>query len=195
MSIPGHSHQKPPIAKHARTDRATYAPFGEVGWRGWTVVSIRGALWARSVRYGVMRHSVPKSLRAPTAKKKDNNMNDELAFRKIEKLTANEYVTAFTAIREQMTESDMQMLQAHYQSPDQIITATELANKVGFTNYGAANLRYGILASKLLEFFQIRLDEYVKINALVYLNNPNNEWEWTLRPQVVQALKKLKWFK
>jgi len=122
-------------------------------------------------------------------------MSDELAFKKIEKLTADEYVTAFTAIREQMTESDMQMLQAHYQSPDQIITATELANKVGFTNYGAANLRYGILASKLLEFFQIRLDEYVKINALAYLNNPNNEWEWTLRPQVVQALKKLKWFK
>jgi len=28
--------------EHTRTDRATYAPFGEVGWRGWKVVSFRG---------------------------------------------------------------------------------------------------------------------------------------------------------
>jgi hypothetical protein len=46
------------VRKHARTDRATYAPFGEVGWRGWTVVSFRGSLWARSVRYSVLRHAV-----------------------------------------------------------------------------------------------------------------------------------------
>jgi hypothetical protein len=45
--------------EHARTDRATYTPFGGVGWRGWTVVSIRGSLWARSVRYGVYRHGAP----------------------------------------------------------------------------------------------------------------------------------------
>jgi hypothetical protein len=45
-------------AKHARTDRATYATFGELGWRGWKVASIRGSLWARSVRYGVLRHAL-----------------------------------------------------------------------------------------------------------------------------------------
>jgi len=41
------------VTKHARTDRATYAPFSGVGWRGWTLVSIRKSLRARSVRYGV----------------------------------------------------------------------------------------------------------------------------------------------
>jgi hypothetical protein len=46
------------VWEHTRTDRATYAAFGGVGWRGWKVVSIRVALWARSVRYGVKRHSV-----------------------------------------------------------------------------------------------------------------------------------------
>jgi hypothetical protein len=75
------------------------------------------------------------------------------------------------------------------------VSATELARKVGFANFQAANLRYGLLARKLLDFFQIHLSEYVKLNALVYLNNPDDEWEWTLRPEVVQALKKLNWFK
>jgi hypothetical protein len=83
------------------------------------------------------------------------------------------------------------MLRAHYEASNHIITATELADKVGFANFNAANLRYGLLAQKFLEFFQIHLTEYVKINALVYLNNPEDEWEWTLRPQVTEALAQL----
>ena len=59
-------------------------------------------------------------------------MSDELAYERIEKLTADEYVTAFRAIAERMTVYELLMLQAHYKSPKQVITATELANKVGF---------------------------------------------------------------
>jgi hypothetical protein len=53
------------VRKHARTDRATYATFGKLGWLGWKVVAIRGSLWARSVRYGVCGHAVPKAERVP----------------------------------------------------------------------------------------------------------------------------------
>jgi len=84
-------------------------------------------------------------------------MSDELAYERIEKLTADEYVTAFRAIAERMTVYELLMLQAHYKSPKQVITATELANKVGFPHYQTANSLYGRLASKLLEFFQIQL--------------------------------------
>ena len=118
-------------------------------------------------------------------------MSDDKAIAKLDNLTANDYQAAFIAIRDQMADSDLRMLKAHFESPDYVITATELANKVGFANFNAANLRYGLLAQKLLDFFQIHLTEYVKVNALVYLNNPDDEWEWTLRPQVVKALKKL----
>ena len=118
-------------------------------------------------------------------------MSDERALAKINKLTNDDYQAAFLAIREEMADSDLRILKAHFESPNYVITATELASKVGFANFQAANLRYGLLAKKFLEFFQIQLIDYVKINALVYLNNPDDEWEWTLRPQVVRALKKL----
>jgi len=118
-------------------------------------------------------------------------MGDERAIAKLDELTADDYQAAFIAIREQMADSDLRILRTHYESPNHVVTATELARKVGFANFNAANLRYGILAQKFLDFFQIHLAEYVKINALVCLNNPDDEWEWTLRPQVVKALKKL----
>jgi hypothetical protein len=118
-------------------------------------------------------------------------MSDEQAIAKLDRLTADDYQAALIVIREQMTDSDLRILKAHYESPNHVVTATELANKVGFANFNAANLRYGLLAQKFLDFFQINLTEFVKINALVYLNNPDDEWEWTLRPQVVKALEKL----
>ena len=118
-------------------------------------------------------------------------MGDEKAIAKLDKLTADDYQAAFIAIRGEMADSDLRILKTHYESPNYVVTATELASKVGFANFNAANLRYGLLAQKFLDFFQIHLTEYVKINALVDLNNPNDEWEWTLRPQVVKALKKL----
>jgi len=117
--------------------------------------------------------------------------SDEKAFAKLDKLTADEYQAAFMAIREQMADSDFQMLKAHFESPNYLVTATELANKVGFANFNAANLRYGLLAQKLLDFFQINISKSVKLAVLVDFNHPDNEWEWTLRPQVVNALKKL----
>ncbi len=118
-------------------------------------------------------------------------MSDEREIAKLDKLTADDYQAAFIAIRDQMADSDIRILKTHYESPNYVVTATELASKVGFANFNAANLRYGLLAQKFLDFFQIHLTEYVKINALVDLNNPNDEWEWTLRPQAVKALKKL----
>jgi hypothetical protein len=121
-------------------------------------------------------------------------MSDELALAQIDNLTADEYRAAFAVIREKMKESDLLMLKAHYESPNYDITATQLANKVGFSNFEAANLRYGLLAGKLLKIFQIQLKRYIKLNALVYLENQNDEWHWILRPEVIQALGELRWF-
>lgn len=121
-------------------------------------------------------------------------MTDELALSQIDNLSSENYKTAFTVMREKMSESDLLMLQAHFESPNYDITATQLANMAGFPSFETANLRYGLLASKLLRFFQIRLERYVKINVLVVLENFDNEWHWILRPQVIQALSELQWF-
>ena len=112
----------------------------------------------------------------------------------IENLTVDDYKTAFTVLREQMTESDLLMLKAHYEALNYDITATQLANKVGFRNFETTNLRYGLLASKFLELFQIQVVGYAKLNALVGFDKCNDEWHWILLPQVVQALRELGWF-
>jgi hypothetical protein len=121
-------------------------------------------------------------------------MSNELAISQIDNLTVNDYRTAFTVLHEQMAESDLRMLKAHYKSPNYDITATQLANMAGFPSYETANLRYGLLAGKFLHFFQINLTRYVKINALVLLEYRDNEWHWILRPSVIQALRELRWF-
>ena len=97
-------------------------------------------------------------------------MTDELAISQIDDLSADDYKTAFTALREQMSESELLMLKAHYQSPAYDTTATQLANLVGSQRFLTANRLYGHLAGKLLRFFQIKLERYVKINVLVFFN-------------------------
>jgi hypothetical protein len=121
-------------------------------------------------------------------------MSDELAISQIDNLAVNDYLTAFTMLHEQMAESDLRMLRAHYEASNYDITATQLANMAGFPSYETANLRYGLLAGKFLRFFQIHLTRYVKINVLVLLEYRDNEWHWILRPNVIQALRELRWF-
>jgi len=118
-------------------------------------------------------------------------MNDDYVLSQLESLTADDYVRAFEALRGQMSESDMRLLRAHYEAPGHVITAAELAHKIGFANYKAVNLRYGLLAKKFLEFFGLSLTKYMKVNALVTLEKNNDKWEWTLRPQVIEALSKI----
>src|SRR5258706_7366039 len=120
-------------------------------------------------------------------------MNDPLE--PIDRLTVDNYKTAFSVLRDGMTASDLLMLRIHYQANKYDVTATELAGLAGFRNHEAANLRYGRLASKFLRFFQIQLPaNYVKIHALVNLENRKSGWHWILMPQVVQALHELNWF-
>ena len=119
-------------------------------------------------------------------------MSDDYdVLRRLESLTADDYVKAFESLREQISVSDMRLLEAHYEAPGHVITSAELAHKVGFANYKAVNLRYGLLAKKFLEFFGLSLAKSVKVNALVTLEKKNDKWEWTLRPQVVEALSKV----
>ena len=115
------------------------------------------------------------------------------AVEQIEKLTVAEYKSAFKALRDQMSDSDLRMLKGHYDASNYIITATQLSQVVGFKNFNAANLRYGKLAGRLCEFFEI----YPKYNVLVLatFKQVDVELHWIMRPQVVQAIHELGWFR
>lgn len=124
-------------------------------------------------------------------------MSDESLLNKIENLTVDEYKTALNILRKQISESDFLMLKVNYEAPNHEITATQLANLVGFKNFEAANLRYGTLAKKFLGHLNIHFKKYAKLNALVEFkfNKKRNEWHWKMRPQVVIALDELGWFR
>ena len=106
-------------------------------------------------------------------------------------LTVDDYIRAFKALHEQLTEFDIRLLRIHYAAPGHVATPTELARRVGFANYNTVNLRYGLLGKKFLDYFGIVLEKYAKINALVTLEKTSGKWEWTLRPQVAEALSKI----
>ena len=121
-------------------------------------------------------------------------MKDKDVLENIKQITAFEYQKAFIVLRKEMTELDLQILKAHYESPNYVSSAKELAKQVRTKNFNAINLRYGLLADKFLEFFHFNLTESVKINIFVSLKKDKDEWVWTLRPQVALALKQLNWF-
>jgi len=115
------------------------------------------------------------------------------AMSRINKLTADDYAGAFEQIREHMPESDLLLLSSHLQAPNHDVTAAQLARLVGFARFQAANLRYGTLAGRLLEFFQIRLERRINLNILATFEYRDDEWHWILRPEVVDALTRLTW--
>lgn len=62
-----------------------------------------------------------------------------------------DYLDAFAAIRERISEKQMLMLRAHYYSGGRAVTMRELATASGYDDYKVANLQYGSLAKKLLD--------------------------------------------
>lgn len=93
----------------------------------------------------------------------------------------------------------VKILRAHFDSPDYLTTASQLAQKVGYRNFNAVNLQYGKLAKSLSEELgwneKENSDEYMPwLSLLVFFRNPQKgDWELTLRPNVVAALKKIGW--
>lgn len=61
--------------------------------------------------------------------------------------TADEYVSAFNKLK--IETYHLQMLQANYNAPNRTLTATELAKAVGYEDYGAANLHFGMVKREL----------------------------------------------
>jgi hypothetical protein len=114
------------------------------------------------------------------------------AYDKINNLSIEDYKIAFENIKEAASENDLKMLKANYEAPNYTVTAKRLAKAMNFANFNAANLRYGSFAGRLCDYYKIKPTENLAI--LVYFQKINNEWHWTLRENVVKAIKELNWF-
>lgn len=139
----------------------------------------------------------------------------ELSERDIEGApSAREYERAFVILLPKMADSYVAMLRAHLRSPNQLISATELAKAAGYSGYEGANLHYGKLAQRVAD--EIGFDpprrkdgsvmwtcaiardpsvdtDYPDTSMLEALSRNFDLpfFEWQMRPQVVAALKAL----
>ena len=114
-------------------------------------------------------------------------------------LSVKEFVFALGKVH--LTPNQTRMLRAHYHAPGRCITATKLADAVGFKNYNAANLWYGKLGHSVAAL--VGYIPEVKCSA----GTPSwthtlatggkqadaGEWEWTMKPNLTVALERLGW--
>jgi 5-methylcytosine-specific restriction enzyme A len=107
---------------------------------------------------------------------------------------ASEYVSAFHSF--QISSHHMQMLLANYYAPNRTLTATMMANAMGYDHYSAANLQYGILGGLVGDKLGWNpLPEY-KVNVLVEFGEPDEsgrDWQWKMKPAVSEAIELLRW--
>jgi len=109
----------------------------------------------------------------------------------------SEYVAAFKAVEPRITAKQREILLRHYAAPARATSASRLAEEIGFENYKAVNLQYGLLAEELRCQLGIELGDFVSTGVLVDFVDPgvasNEQWLWVMRPNVAQALEDLGW--
>jgi putative restriction endonuclease len=101
------------------------------------------------------------------------------------------YVAAFRAVSN-LTDNHIQMLRIHYYSAQRTVTARQLALEMGYSGYQPINSQYGGLADSVRE----QLNFYptgVKLGVFVEFQHVNGEWHWKMRPELAEALEKLRW--
>ena len=104
----------------------------------------------------------------------------------------SQYVRAFRGlIREnKLTNTQRKMLSIHLRSPHRTITASEMARRMGWKKFTAANAKYGRLG-RLLQDAMEYSNPYIPTSTLaVFDHDPDSkEWRWILRDEVVHAMK------
>lgn len=104
--------------------------------------------------------------------------------------SAQQYEDAFRSL--DLSETHRDMLKIHFHAPERTITATQMANAIGYPRYGAANMHYGRLGRLVGESMEFDpLEE--RLGTLVTFEKRYGEWHWIMRYQVARALENLDW--
>lgn len=99
----------------------------------------------------------------------------------------------------------LDMLRAQYAMPKHTITATQLAEAVGFENYNATNLQYGTLGKEISSFLAYEPPKRKNGEPIWFWvlssgneaseNTADGHYEFVMRPELAQALETMKWVK
>lgn len=97
-----------------------------------------------------------------------------------------------------LSDNQIKMLKTHYNAPDRRITMSKMANEVGYKNYSASNLHYGILAKKLSLAMNTEPDDFYKDGSPFWLSilaeawkNKDGEFEFQMWAELAEALEEL----
>ena len=119
--------------------------------------------------------------------------------------TTEEFKAALLATRDWIgiSPTQLQMLQAQCRAPDATISAAQLAEQLKFKNFAAARLQYGTLARAVAEKLgyappqkgkgPVRWWCALSIGQDGYEDTANGQFKWVMRPELVAALRAMKW--
>jgi HNH endonuclease len=117
--------------------------------------------------------------------------------------TADDYLRALQAVlREGVPEKHLDMLREHFRAPDHTTSWEQLADKVGYRRFSAVNMQYGTFAHRVAsqlgqhEQPEPRPGEGFWVWVLVHWadkKDAKGHTRFILRPEVVEALKRLGW--
>lgn len=122
--------------------------------------------------------------------------------------TSEQYMEALLKLRDSKRLRNtkfVDMLKAQFSMPNHTITATQLAEAVGYQNYNATNLQYGTLDKEISGILgyeppKRRNGEPIWFWILSSGNEASDttmdgHYEFVMRPELAKALKTMKWVK
>lgn len=99
--------------------------------------------------------------------------------------------------------AELAMLEANFRAPGHAISVRQLAEVAGYA-FGAVNIHYGKYGRKLAEYHNLsspmrnEKDDPVWTGVLATGNDDDPDaanYVWTMRPELVEALQQLRWFR
>jgi len=116
--------------------------------------------------------------------------------------TKEQYKKALEVIKDSISENQMKMLKFHYESPNRTVTFRQLAEEVGFQDYGGANLWYGklgkILGDEMAFEFPIsetRNEIFCAGSIGTGITQPkDDDFQFMMHHSLADALNELQWF-
>ncbi|HEX5311984.1 HNH endonuclease [Aquabacterium sp.] len=113
------------------------------------------------------------------------------ALRKVDSLTAEQYVAAYRQVEPKLTEAQRTMLQSHAAAADASRSMEQLAIAAGYSGYEAANIQYGKMAGLIAEALGINGLPQKTMALAETAGQParGEHWRWKLRPAFLQALR------
>lgn len=120
--------------------------------------------------------------------------------------SSEQYISALLKLRDSKRLRNtkfVDMLKAQYAMPNHTITATQLAEAVGFHNYNATNLQYGTLGKEIAGYLSYEPPKRGNGESIwFWVLSSGNEasestmdghYEFVMRPELVQALETMRW--